>query len=305
MDCKAFRKYIGAFADGELEVEQNLDALEHLNMCPGCAARANAVNSLKAALKRVFGNFRTPQHVRERVVQALEAEAEQASSEATTPVPPGVHSRKGRSSIPLGMAAALLLAVVGWQLWPRQGLSMNPLLVVPGQVAAEVRQQHRYCIGHRGRKHYDVSLSRDLPVIAERLSGRLKMKVIAPDLSGLGFELVGADSCGVNKRTGAHVVYWSVSSGKLLSVFTVARWAGMDGEEGGGSGDRGFFVSSADDPLCIVAWHQGPQTYMLCADLPEPVLLEIAGRVSGATASRTGIHGDMSPCLATTVGSTR
>ena len=54
MNCTSFRKYVGAFADGELDTKLNLDALEHLNMCPDCARRVSHVQELKAALKRVL-----------------------------------------------------------------------------------------------------------------------------------------------------------------------------------------------------------------------------------------------------------
>ena len=54
MNCQSFRKYIGAFADGELEVSQNLEALEHLNMCPSCAARVTNINELKEAINRAY-----------------------------------------------------------------------------------------------------------------------------------------------------------------------------------------------------------------------------------------------------------
>ena len=304
MDCKGFRKYIGAFADGELQVEQNLAALEHLNMCQACAARVNAVSSLKATLKRVYGGIQAPQHVRERVLRALEIEAKQARLEATPPVVPGVHHWRGGFTVALGVAAALLLAFVGWQFLPDRGPRTDVRLVVPGRLAADVREQHRFCIGHRGANHNDVSLPRDLPVIAERLSARLNMKVIAPDLSSLGFELIGADSCGVKERPGAHIVYRSVATGKQLSVFTVDRWASLEDEDDVDSADRGFFVSSDDDSLCVVAWLDGPQAYILCADLPEPALLEIGGLVSGATASQLGVPSGTDPCLAITMAPT-
>jgi anti-sigma factor RsiW len=303
MDCKGFRKYIGAFADGELEVEQNLDALEHLNMCPVCAARVNAVSSLKAALKRIYGGIHAPHHLRERVLHALEVEAGQTDPSVTALGVPGVRRWRGRLAVPLGMAAALAAALAVWQLWPARDLRTDVRLVVPGRVAAEVREQHRFCIGHRGRDHFDPSLSRDLPVIAERLSARLGIKVMAPDLSGLGFELAGADACGINGRAGAHLMYRLVTTGQLLSVFTVDRWAELGGEEGRATGDEGYFVSSDSDQLCVVAWHDGPQTYMLCSDMPEHVLLQIGGHLSGATASRPIVHSAASPCLAVTIGS--
>ncbi|MGD2108765.1 MAG: zf-HC2 domain-containing protein [Phycisphaerae bacterium] len=301
MDCKAFRKYIGAFADGELEVEPNLEALEHLNMCPPCSARVNAVGSLKTAMKRAYGDARAPERLRRRVLAALDAEVD--GVELESPVGAGFsrgRSFKSRVMIPLGMAAALTCVVVFWKLWPARELRTDVRLALPGQVASDVRSQHRYCIGQRGGAHNDDSLPHDLKIVAERLSARLHMKVIAPDLSAMGLELVGADSCGVKGRPGAHVVYKSAATGKTLSVFTVGRWEGMDDRDPEHPNRRGYFVSRDDDQVCVVAWHEGDETYLVCSDLPESVLMDIGGLVSGATASAFGVGSGVNPFLAKT-----
>lgn len=298
MDCTGFRKYVGAFADGELEVEQNLEALEHLNMCPACASRVTAVNSLKPALRRAYGDVTAPRHLHERVLSALEAEVGSRDAPAYASA---VRRWRSRLMVPIGVAAALLVAAGMWQYWPRSEPRLNVVSVVPGRVVADVREQHRYCVSHRGESHNDVSLPRDFRIIAERLSARLGMGVIAPDLSAFGVELVGADSCGMMGRPGAHVLYRSVSTGRMLSVFTVNRLAGLGPESGDGAVDGALLVSSDGSP-CVVAWHDGPQTYLVCADVPEATLLEIGGRVSLAGAVQPGVWGGPQPVLAVTAG---
>ena len=47
MTCKTFRKYLYAFADGELETRENLEALEHLNMCPSCCRKVAVQQALR------------------------------------------------------------------------------------------------------------------------------------------------------------------------------------------------------------------------------------------------------------------
>ena len=61
MDCLGFRKYVGAFADGELDVDRNLDVLEHLNMCPKCAAQVQEIHNLKSVLCRQHESVSAPQ----------------------------------------------------------------------------------------------------------------------------------------------------------------------------------------------------------------------------------------------------
>jgi anti-sigma factor RsiW len=203
--------------------------------------------------------------------------------------------------VPLGMAAALLVAAGMWRHWPWSEPRLSVVSVVPGRVVADVREQHRYCVSHRGGNHNDVSLPRDLQIIAERLSARLSMDVIAPDLSAFGFELVGADSCGLMGRPGAHVLYQSVSTGRMLSLFTVNRLASLGPESGEGAVDGALLVSSEGSPS-VVAWHDGPQTYLVCAEVPEATLLEIGGRVSTASAVQPGMWGGPQPVLAVVAG---
>ena len=74
MNCTQFRKYAGAFADGELDIQINLEALEHLNMCPACTQRVDEIASLRPALERPHSNPRAPRELRDRIRHALDAQ---------------------------------------------------------------------------------------------------------------------------------------------------------------------------------------------------------------------------------------
>jgi len=50
MDDKTIRKYLAAFADGELEVEQNLRVLEHAAMNPQATRRVMHQQQLRRAV---------------------------------------------------------------------------------------------------------------------------------------------------------------------------------------------------------------------------------------------------------------
>ena len=52
MDDKEVRKYLAAFADGELEVEQNLRVLEQMAMNPQATRRVMHQQQLRRAIKR-------------------------------------------------------------------------------------------------------------------------------------------------------------------------------------------------------------------------------------------------------------
>ena len=285
MDCEEFCTYVGAFVDGELETERNLEALQHVNSCPGCASRAEEIPVLKEAVARVFSEARAPQYLHDQLSLSLEACVVTPRSGEPWSSYGGAARPRLRFLVPLGMAAAIGSALLLWHYWPGTGSQPAKITVVTGKLVADVRGQHRLCVEQRGLGHHDASLPRDLPGMARSLSNELQLAVIVPDLSPRGFDLVGADRCGIMGRRGAHVLYQYSSTGVPLSVFTVGRVSELGSEARGSRAQREYFVSSSE-PLCVVAWHGGPQTYAICGEFSEPTLLDLAG------APRTAHVGD-------------
>lgn len=268
MDCKQFKKYIGAFADGELGVEQNLDALDHLNMCPICAARVTKVTALKETLMQAYGDVKAPQHLVERITGTYRVGDGESTRKATRKTKPLV-----RVFAPLAAAASLLLVVGLWQPWIT---SPSPILkVLPAQLVADVREQHRMCVQERGTNHFAPDLPRDPQALLAALQRDLHLAVAVPDLSGKGFTLIGVDRCGVAGRPGAHALYRSTEQEGELSLFTIARVATLVSDHVGRPADRGMIVS-CDQSVLVVAWHHGRQTYLACAELSEGALRDLA-----------------------------
>ncbi len=152
MNCNEVRKYLYAFADGELETPENLDVLEHLNMCPGCTQKINVQQRLRENIARVMSEVTAPPELRAAVITLLRTQVDDSSSESNAPAstdtfpsprlesePDGrprertaqhddvtegnhhegahVHLGMRRYWISGALAAALLLAVVG--MWPK------------------------------------------------------------------------------------------------------------------------------------------------------------------------------------------
>jgi len=279
MNCKQFCKYAGAFADGELDVPFNAEALEHLRMCPRCAGRVAEVTNLKAALKRTLVHESAPPHLRQRVMAALDDEV---GVRGRKPAGPAIRAWRSRLVVVTGVAASLVLASLAWWLLDRREQPTDSLTIVSGRVVADVREQHRLCVSRRGLSHHDPRLPRDLTEIASRLSAELGLAVKSPNLSRYGFELVGADQCGIRGQRGAHVLYRRPSPPVvMLSVFTLPRLADLQPGEGDRTAEEAkYYVTRGDSPR-LVAWHEGAQTYTVCADLPEADLLAIAGGIRG------------------------
>ncbi len=313
MNCMKFQKLVGAFADGELCVEKNLDALEHLNMCPVCARRVADVQNLRAALLRIQPPEPASMELRQRISAALDrvvlegsgaAVAVEADADphgvAMLPDSPQTAPDTKRSSLTtsnasrprlrlssskaiLAMAAAVIFCVGIWEL--RSGSSQAPFppnTVEAGTVAA-ARNQHAHCRG-QGPNHHDPSLPRDLKGAAKELSKKMGLHVKAPDLSSLGFEFVGAGGCGLSGTPGAHVLYKSEQYGSMFSLFTVARINDLDIKKGSRGGMQGCFIEMGNPEAAVVVWHEGAQSYVGCAcgNLPESVVEALAKAVQQA-----------------------
>lgn len=269
MDCKRFRKYIGAFADGELDVEQNLNALEHLNMCPACTARVSEVNAIRESLQRGYGQIEAPPQLRAKI------EAIARDDHGTQDAGKGRPRQTIRIFVRLAAVASLLLVLAVWRPWTTRPTSILLAPDLSAQLVTDARTQHRDCVWYRGANHQSDTLPRDPESIVSVLRQEFGIRVAVPDLGTQGYELVGVDRCGIGQRKGSHALYRSGEPNGELSFFTIERKAML-------ASDR-FAVSKANeripadnDRLSIVAWHDGPQTYVACAEVPESELADIA-----------------------------
>lgn len=75
IDDNEIRKYLAAFADGELDVEQNLRVLEYLKMHPQATARVTHQHELRKRVDRALREGSTPAPVALRqMIQSLSAQ---------------------------------------------------------------------------------------------------------------------------------------------------------------------------------------------------------------------------------------
>jgi anti-sigma factor (TIGR02949 family) len=281
MDCAEFQKCVGLYSDGELDEKERREAADHVAGCSECSARASEIAVLKSAVRRVYKGVSAPQGLRRRIQSSLEADVATSLREREPATRRSRVRTRLRVLAPIGLAAAILATAVLWWQWPSRPRHPGRFITVSGKVVDDIREQHRRCVLRRGVNHHDETLPRDLRGIASRLSAELQLAVIAPDYSAQGFELVGADRCGIMGRAGAHILYHSATD-VALSVYTVARIATFGGRAGAGNTTDEYYVSW-DEPLGVVAWHTGPQTHAICANLPRDRLLDLA--VGGRTAT--------------------
>ncbi len=277
MGCERYRKYVGAFADGELEVKENLEFLEHVKMCPACAARVDEVATMKGVLQRVYAKVEPSESLRQRVAESLG----DASADYRHRPRSGWSVQLRRLVVPVAMAAALIFAVVIWPSVDRFRPRPGSVTVVTGRIVSDVRAQHTACLGRSGGTHQAADLPLDVVGISNVLSRELKLRVLAPDLRSLGFRLVGADRCGVRGHSGAHVLYQALKKDAYLSIFTVGRLPEVVTTSNAQIFD--VFVSDGG-PLAVLGWHSDKASYLVCGDLPKSELLGLADQIRFADA---------------------
>ncbi len=295
MNCMAFRKFTQAFADGELDVEQNLTALEHLNMCPDCARRVVEITSLKAALERIWDRPDVQSGLPNPIESALANETATPLTTAMDSIARASDNRAGRHTFGrravrmfpiLAAAAAILFVVAVWRNFPRTSVTPSGSMTVLARRAVEdIRQTHTQFSFPGATLHHDASLSRDLPTIASRLGERLDLNVHAPDLSSYGFSLASGNQCFVEGRRAAHILYRETAARLVLSIFTLPYMPELRPSGITTLGDSDYFVSS-DVNFTLMAWHEGRQTYVACGEIEEDPLARMAKSIRTAAGHR-------------------
>lgn len=116
--CKDTARYLGAYADGQLDAAKTLEVDDHLASCETCNERIALDRAMRASLKKTTKTS-APDDVRARMLAAMSAEAnreasrneEQEKDSAVEEAPRGRGVlRHWRSMLPLASAAALTLA---------------------------------------------------------------------------------------------------------------------------------------------------------------------------------------------------
>lgn len=277
MNCLQFQKYVSAFADGELDVEKNLDALEHLNMCPQCAQRVADIQQMKVALKRALPAETAPPTLAERILRALDDEMRPPISATTPGRSPVARNRRNmilRLEVILGAAAVLIILLGIRDSFLEPGGPGSP--VAFASVVSEVQNEHRRCASG-DMPQLDPTLPTEREQAARFLCDRMGLDVRAPDLADCGFEFVRADCRDVMGKKAAHLLYRSEKYGSALSLFFLPELV-TDGE----------LVQFGERPCArskgmmqVVMWNEGKQSCVSCAcgGLRDDVFREIAQRI--------------------------
>lgn len=294
MNCTQIRRFLYAFADGELGVKDNCDVLDHLKMCPACARIASDQQTLRRALGRSIQDEPVPAALIARIRQAVLADA------PVRPVP--LHAFR-RSRIWAAAAVFLMAAGLGaYSWWERSapdtsGIPRRPIAVL--QVADETVATHCVCAGHPRAQHQSRDLANTLEGLRDTVTDRFgsRMEVLVPDLSEVGFTYDSANFCGVeDKKSGLHILYKRDRDDLKLSFFSVPRCA-FNCRKFCNRGKREYYVDIRERDgvqYAVAGWQcrKGRSSFLVCARLPEQDLLNVVETVRMTDAGDRLLPGD-------------
>jgi anti-sigma factor RsiW len=261
MNQKEFEKLKFSYADGELDPQQAAEVEAYLKTSPEARALVEADRQLKASLARSFAKEAVPPGLAHRAFAQLEDKASSRRPWA-------------RRIVPLGIVTAAAACVVIWVAVPeaRQPKASGAEVHLAGMI----EELHLGCSA-AGRNHHCEDLpAGDLDTIRRVMSEKLQLAVLAPDLSSKGCAFESANYCSFPDHRGAHLIYVKDSSRIPLSVMTVDSMGGEMPCRCKKPYHGHAYFALHGERTNVVAWDHNGATYVICAELDEADLLEMA-----------------------------
>jgi anti-sigma factor RsiW len=192
MNCAATGKWIDALLDGELDPKNAAEVEAHLAGCAACKQRYEARRAVSSNIRRLDLGYAAPESLRLRIGAMLEAE------ERPTPRLANSAPRATRGPTrwlmlagwPVALAASALLATV--------------LLQQRSQEADEVVAAH---VRSLLADHLNDVVSTSHHTVKPWFAGKIDFSPPVPDLTSLGFELVGGRLDYLDHQQAAAIVY--------------------------------------------------------------------------------------------------
>ncbi len=296
MNDKEIRKYLAAFADGELDVEQNLCVLEQMAMNPQATRRVMHQQQLRQMVNRALREM-TPAvdpALRQRIAElALETETvrDAESSNDVIGAADGIEKPRSNTAAPSvlarltpwlpAIAAAILLAASA-AIWfvapPRGGTSTPPAVAIvraPDLLDAKrinvLETRHQSCSERIELLHNAERFGRAIADVPSKVTGFLGEQT-SPilDLSALGYEFSGAGECAAPGARAVHLVYRHRDA--PVSSEAISLWVRADPEESiNVQAGKLYEVPRPQSAGSIVMWRTGGSVYYLVGDAAEEV----------------------------------
>ncbi len=276
------REYLTAFADGELDATQILAVLEHIRAQPETLDLITEQQKLRVAAMRTIRQTapRVPDTLRARI-----AELASTASVEPTPKPSAVPrvSATWRFWFPLLAATGcLVLGIsIGYLTMRARGGTSERVAElpkaddVPLSTVAAVTGVHVDCSRFAAHLH-DGRIPKELGELSAAIQLDFSEDRRYPDLSAMGYKLVGAGPCRNPVENTVHLLYRSAVKdlNDTLSLFVQAADAQPGLEIG-----KSYLLSDPASAHPMFAWRTPRAVYFLVGDE-----METAERARGALA---------------------
>jgi anti-sigma factor RsiW len=258
MNCEDLKMYLSAYVDDELDVAESLRLEKHLIGCPGCRQAQEAQLALRSALRDPDLYFEPSSDFANRIASAVRAQAKkEARQESTWFDWFRIPSLRWVPSA----AVLVLLITAGTLLMLNNMRSSHEQLIASAVLTSHIRSLQA---GHL----VDVPSS-DRHTVKPWFQGKLDFAPPVPDLSELGWVLIGGRLDYVDGRPVAAVIYQ-----RRMHNINVFVWPHQ------GTADDMIQQEDAQG-YQILHWNGTDMTYWVVSDLNKDELMDFARALRG------------------------
>lgn len=278
MDKHELRKYLAAFADGELDVEQNLRVLDSIKMDPDAAARVAHQHELRVAVDRTLRGMTpaTPAALRERLERVL-AEPTGPAEQQSADVAGRIGARPPYRRLWQAASIAAVLAVGAFVVTSaRQHLGLPPAgpsfvqsveaeTIIPTAQVNTFARKHLNCaqVIERLRTFEDSPHEiSEVPGFISLKLGRTGYDML--DLSGIGYEFLKIGPCRIPGTQSTHLIYKSTPQTGRNDALSL--WIAPDDGSLKIAEDTMYKIRGADCAHPLVVWRHAGMAYYLIGD---------------------------------------
>ncbi len=282
------RKYLAAFADGELDVQDSLHVLEHMTMHPNATRRVMHQQQLRQMVGESMKDAqpKAPEALRDAVLAIADA-----SDEAALPQPPGVLARIRPWA--LSAIAAMLLAAVVIQYMPNnavqapapiesQQVSQSSVAEVPdawllgSQTVSSLTRRHVTCTRMINQMNQSVRFPENLEQMPAAISDFLQISDQSTphqlDLTNIGYRYEEAGPCWSPGGKSVHMIYRPTRNHAAQDA--ISLWVQPLFDECSFShieSDKVYWATSDEAAHPMVVWRHNGMIYYLVGDSPQAV----------------------------------
>ena len=268
IDEHRFRKYLAAFADGELDVEQTLQVLEHMAMNPQATRRVMHQQRLRQAVDRAVRSScpPIPDELRQQVQSLAETIPPMADATARTqPSNRSLFMRINRWAPFAAAAIVLVTALIVLNMGNQSPQVMAGNELIPVSQIEMFARRHIDCGQMLSSMHQNVMPPNTLMELPDVLKKYFGVQLTGPslDLTALGYEYQGAGRCSVPGQS-VHLVYQSTTNHDRPD--TLSLW--VRPYTGAPAIDPGtvYTVTGPVASFPVVLWRRGDMIYYLVGD---------------------------------------